>query len=239
MPALAGAGHRVLAMDLRGFGWSDAPPGGYEKENMADDVLAVLDQLGLEQVKLVGHDWGGWIGFLLGIRAPERFSHYLALNIVHPWVTRRNMVPHLWRFWYQQAILAPGLGYRLHRGGRFVPRIIRHWTVDQSAWDEATIRSFADNLAEPGPARAGVQVYRVFNLKEVPQVLAGKYLGRRLSVPTLLLFGSGDPVLRPRMLAGYQHHADQMRVELVPGCGHFIVDERPELVAERAREFLS
>ena len=37
---------------------------GYEKENIADDVLAVLDELGLERVKLVGHDWGGWIGFL-------------------------------------------------------------------------------------------------------------------------------------------------------------------------------
>ena len=42
MPALAAAGHRVLAMDLRGFGWSDAPPRGYEKENMADDVLAAV-----------------------------------------------------------------------------------------------------------------------------------------------------------------------------------------------------
>ena len=78
MPALAAAGHRVLAMDLRGFGWSDAPAGGYEKEKMADDVLAVLDQLGLERVKLVGHDWGGWIGFLLALRAPDRFSRFLA-----------------------------------------------------------------------------------------------------------------------------------------------------------------
>ena len=46
MPALAGAGHRVLAIDLRGFGWSEAPRDGYEKENMADDVLAVLDSSG-------------------------------------------------------------------------------------------------------------------------------------------------------------------------------------------------
>ena len=61
-------------MDLRGFGWSDAPRDGYEKENMADDVLAVLDELGIERVKLVGHDWGGWIGFLLALRAPHRVS---------------------------------------------------------------------------------------------------------------------------------------------------------------------
>jgi pimeloyl-ACP methyl ester carboxylesterase len=55
MPALADR-HRVVAMDLRGFGWSDAPRRGYEKENLADDVLAVLDELGIERV---GHDWGG------------------------------------------------------------------------------------------------------------------------------------------------------------------------------------
>ena len=55
---------------------------------MADDVLAVLDELGLERVKLVGHDWGGWIGFLLACGRRERFERYLALNILPPWTMR-------------------------------------------------------------------------------------------------------------------------------------------------------
>ena len=76
-------------------------------------------------------------------------------------------------------------------------------------------------------------------MKEAPPIAAGRYEGERLTVPTLLVFGEDDFVLRPTMLAGYEHHADEMRVELVPGCGHFIADERPELVAERAREFLA
>jgi pimeloyl-ACP methyl ester carboxylesterase len=75
-------------------------------------------------VKLVGHDWGGWIGFLLCLRAPERFDRYLALNILHPWIELRKALPQAWRFWYQQVILAPVLGYRLHRGGKFVPRVL-------------------------------------------------------------------------------------------------------------------
>src|SRR3954449_3915504 len=156
MPVLAAAGHRVLAMDLRGFGWSDAPPGGYEKENMADDVLAVLDELGIERVKLVGHDWGGWIGFLLALKAPQRFSRYLALNIVHPWVDVRNFAPHLWRFWYQLVVLAPVLGYALHRSGRVVPEGVRGGSEVKSVWEgpegEAALRSFAENLAEPDRA---------------------------------------------------------------------------------------
>jgi pimeloyl-ACP methyl ester carboxylesterase len=238
MPALSDR-HRVLALDQRGFGWSDAPADGYEKENLADDVLAVLDELGIERVKLVGHDWGGWIGFLLCLKAPQRFERYLALNILHPWVPPRRMLPKLWRFWYQWLILSPGIGYRLHRGGHFVPRALVGASTRKEVWDEATIRAFADNLAEPARARAGVQMYRVFNLREIGPILRGRYENQRLSVPTRLLFGTDDAALRPELLPGYERHADQMTVELVPGCGHFIADERPELVAERARDFFA
>lgn len=236
IPALSGK-HRVLAMDLRGFGWSDAPSGGYLKEDLAADVLAVLDQLGIERVKLVGHDWGGWVGFLLCLRAPERFERYLALNIVHPWIEIRKALPHAWRFWYQAAVLAPLLGYRLHRGGRFIRSILRLGVHDRNVWDERTLSSFADNLAEPDRARAAVQMYRVFNLREVGPVVRGRYAGQRLTVPTRMLFGTDDMAIHPSLLAGYEKHADDMRVELVPDCGHFIADERPDLVAAAALAF--
>lgn len=239
LPALAAAGQRAIALDLRGFGWSDAPSAGYEKENLASDVLAVLDALGLARVKLVGHDWGGWIGFLLCLREPGRFERYLSLNILPPWLNLRVVVPELWRFSYQLVVAAPGLGYRLHRGGAFVPRVLRGAATVRDGFDPATLRAFADNLAEPDRARACVQMYRTFQLREAPAVLAGRYAGQRLTVPTLHLHGTDDAALRPRMLAGYQRHADDMRVELVPGCGHFIADEMPALVAARAEAFFS
>jgi len=238
MPALAGQ-HRVLALDLRGFGWSDAPRDGYLKENLASDVLAVLDELGLKRVKLVGHDWGGWIGFLLCLRSPERFDRFLALNITHPWIERRKAFPHLWRFWYQQVIMAPGLGYLAHRRGKFVRRILRQWVVNRSVLDEQTLAIFADNLAEPARARAGVQMYRTFNLREVPQLSRGRYADQRLTVPTRMLFGTEDAAIHPALLAGYEKHTDDMEIELVPGCGHLIADERPDLVAKRAKAFLA
>lgn len=237
MPALADR-HRVLALDLRGFGWSDAPRRGYEKENMATDVLAVLDELGLDRVKLVGHDWGGWIGFLLGLRAPQRVERFLALNIVPPWVSLRNTIGHAWRFWYQQMVLAPGIGYGLHRRGDFVPRVLVGGSERKDVWDERTLRVFADNLAEPARARAAVQMYRVFNWREAWPIARGRYADRKLTVPTLLVFGVDDFVLRPQMLAGYQRHADDMSIELIEGCGHFIADEMPDLVAQKAKDFL-
>jgi pimeloyl-ACP methyl ester carboxylesterase len=238
MPALADR-HRVLALDLRGFGWSDAPRDGYEKENLATDVLAVLDELGIERVKLVGHDWGGWIGFLLCLRAPQRFESYLALNILPPWTTAGAMAPHLWRFWYQWLILSPGIGYRLHRSGVFVPKVLVGASTRHEPWDAETLNAFAEPFTEPARARAAVQMYRVFNLRETLPIVRGRYADKRLTVPTRMLFGTDDNALRPEILAGYERHADDMQVELVPGCGHFIADEMPELVAERARELFA
>jgi pimeloyl-ACP methyl ester carboxylesterase len=238
MPALADR-HRVLALDLRGFGWSEAPRDGYEKENMATDVLAVLDQLGIERVKLVGHDWGAWIGFLLCLRAPQRFERYLALNILPPWTTARAMAPHLWRFWYQWLILSPVIGYRLHRSGAFVPKVLVGASTSREPSDAETLRIFGDRFTEPARARAAVQMYRVFNLRETLPIVRGRYAHKRLTVPTRMLFGTDDKALRPDVLAGYERHAEDMEVEFVPGCGHFPADEVPELVAERARELFA
>ncbi len=190
IPALADR-HRVLALDLRGFGWSDAPPWGYEKEQLATDVLAVLDALGIDRVKLVGHDWGGWIGFLLCLRAPERFDRFLALGIPHPWQTLGSGWRDLPRFWYQLPIITPGLGYALHRSGLLVRAALRGGVTDGNAFDRTTIDSFADNLAEPARARACVQVYRVFVLRESLPVVRGRYMSSRLTVPTRLVARRG------------------------------------------------
>jgi pimeloyl-ACP methyl ester carboxylesterase len=238
IPALADR-HRVLAPDLRGFGWSDAPPGGYEKENLAADVLAVMDELGLGRVKLVGHDWGAWIGFLLCLRAPERFDRLLGFNIIHPWQRVGASLPHLWRFWYQWLIATPGVGYRGHRSRRLTDAALRGGVTDPGAWDEDTLAAFTTNLAEPARARACVRLYRNFVLRELPAIGLGRYRDSRLRVPTRIVFGADDRAMSHRQLAGHEGHADRFEVEVVPGCGHFIVDERPELVADRARSFLS
>ncbi len=234
IPALAER-HRVLALDLRGFGWSDAPRRGYEKEELATDVLAVLDALGIDRVKLVGHDWGGWVGFLLCLRAPERFDRFLALGIPHPWQTVRGGWRDLPRFWYQVPIITPGLGYALHRSGLMVRGALRSGITDGDALDQTAIASFAGNLAEPARARACVQVYRVFVLRESLRVARGRYASSRLTVPTRLVVGADDQVISAPMLSGWEPHADEMSVSVVPGCGHFIADERPGLVASEAR----
>jgi pimeloyl-ACP methyl ester carboxylesterase len=80
-----------------------------------------------------------------------------------------------------------------------------------------------------------VRLYRTFVMREFAPVAAGRYMGRRLTVPTRLLVGDGDSVIKSPMIAGWEPHADHMSAELVPDTGHFIADERPDLVAAEAR----
>src|SRR5436189_2974399 len=71
IPLLAD-GYRVICPDTRGSGWSDAPKDGYDKETMARDMLGIMDALELDRVRMIGHDVGGYLGFLICLRAPER-----------------------------------------------------------------------------------------------------------------------------------------------------------------------
>jgi pimeloyl-ACP methyl ester carboxylesterase len=234
-PALA-ANYRVICPDLRGFGWSGAPAGDYAKATLAADVIALLDALELERVDLVAHDWGAWIGFMLCLEHAERFGRYLALNMYTPWPEPPSLrgIPRIARLWYQVAIASPLLGERLVRQGGFVRRLItagaRH-----AAWSGADLDAFADVLAARERARASVQLYRTFLRRELRPFLAGQFNGKRLTMPTLLLHGTGDLAIDHRALGRWREHADEMDVELRDDSGHFIAEEIPEVVVSRAR----
>lgn len=202
-------------------------------------MLAVLEALDIDRVNLVGHDWGGWIGFLMCIREPDRFSKFLALGIPHPWQSLERGWRELPRFWYQLVILTPALGYGLHRTGHFVRLVLQGGTHDRATFTDEELAIFADNLAEPAHARACVNTYRTFVLREQLPLVRGQYESARLHTPTHLMVGDTDPVVQPSLIAGYESHADTMNVETVPDCGHFIVDEHPDLVTQRAKELFA
>lgn len=230
--------YRVICPDLRGFGWSDAPRDGYEKEQLVDDTLGLLDALGHERVRFVGHDWGGVVGFLLCLRAPERIERYLALNTGHPWTPLDlKTARHAWRFTYQAVISAPVLGpFVVGGGGQAALRRFNAAEARRAGWSDEDVEIFLAPLREPARARASQLLYRTFVLKEIGR-LGNRYRGRRLTVPTLFLHGTSDPVLHPDLIRGLEERADDARIEYVPKVGHFIADERPDLVAERALEF--
>ena len=231
---------RVICPDLRGFGWSDAPRDGYDKQAIAEDVLQLLDAMGLSRVRIVGHDVGGFVGFLICLKAPDRVDRYLALNTGHPFVRPTPAaLGTFWRFWYWPMLAAPLLGPWLVRHGVFQVLLRRWFTAERAGWSPSDTEVFVDALKQPVRALASSKTYRSYLLKDSPEVLFGRYRFQRLTVPTLMLHGLEDHILREPFLRGYQPFTDDMTVELVPGVGHFIAEERPELVAERALAFFA
>ena len=232
--------YRIICPDLRGFGWSAAPQSGYEKERLVDDILGILDALGIERVKLIGHDWGGWLGFLLCLREPRRVERYLALAILHPWIRLDwTLARNSWRFGYQAIISSPVMGAWLVRRPGLIGKLIRWDSADGSQWSEHDLRWYTDVLRDPARARASVQLYRTYLLREALPVLRGRYRSTRLHVPTLVLAGARDVTIPPALLRGYEPYAGDMTVEVVQSAGHFLPEECPALIAERARAFFS
>jgi pimeloyl-ACP methyl ester carboxylesterase len=199
----------------------------------------VLDALNLDRVKVIGHDWGGWTAFLMCIREPDRFTHFLALGITHPWQSFGHGWRHAYRFWYQGLILTPVLGYALHRSGALVRAALTRGALGGTAFTDDDLAIFADNLAQPARARACVAVYRTFVMREQLPLIRGRYAATRMPTRTHLMLGDSDAVLHPDLLAGYESHAEAMTTEIIPDCGHFIVDEYPDLVTQRARELFA
>ena len=217
---------RVIAPDFRGFGWSEVPGSGYEKEQLAADMVAVLDELGVEEVTLAGHDWGGYVGFLLALEHPERLKGFLALGILPPWGPRSPRATlESWRFLYQPVLSTPGIGR--HAGRALASRGLR-----DAGLSEADVDVFVSRIVgERGVATE--RLYRSFVLRELPHIVRGRYSPNDLHVPVELVLGKRDPVATRRVAEDVAGQSDRIELELIGDSGHFVVDEKPELVADR------
>ncbi len=214
--------HRVIAPDLRGHGWTEAPRSGYAKEQLATDLIAVLDALGAERVTWVGHDWGGWIGFLAGLRAPERFQRMLALCIPHPWT-----VPHprqLALLGYQGPISAPFIGPRV--AGRMVRSILQSGRGNDPL-AAADVALFAEHI----PADVTVSMYRTFLTHEVVPIARGRYAHAVLEFPTTVLVGERDLVTKGTPTGPVSGQA-QLQVGVLDGVGHWVPEQRSQAIVD-------
>jgi pimeloyl-ACP methyl ester carboxylesterase len=233
MPALAAAGAHVIAPDLRGFGWSEITARGYRKPSLALDVLAILDALGVERFRLAGHDWGGYLAFLLGLHRPDRVQRLMLLNTGHGFVKRdlRTLRAQA-GFWYMPLLGTPGVGPAIVRRGIHDALLQRSGAVE-GAWTDEDRRIFLDRI-DPHVTQ---QVYGSFVYAEAPVALLRRER-RRLRPPTRFLHGDADPAIRPDFIRGLEDHADDYRLELLPGLGHFCIEQAPEVVVPKMVDFL-
>ncbi len=234
--------HRVLAPDLRGFGWSDAPPGQYSKAGLAADVLRLLDALGVERTALAGHDWGGFVAQLVALHAPERITSLTAFSIPHLWLSLDEPDPRALArtLSYQLPLATPGVGSTLlQRVPAFLKTVLVNGVGPGFRWDPEDLDLYVEAQRRPDHARASSSVYRSFLVRELPALAKGRYAGRRLEMPVLLATGAHDPVVTPDRIDGLPEHAASGRTTVVEGAGHFLPEEAPERVLELIREAIA
>lgn len=226
IPVLAGAGFRVLAPDLRGFGWSDAPPTGYRKDELARDVQALMDALGLEKVAVVGHDWGGYVAYLLAGWEPERVTKLVALSIPSPHARAgAKDISALRGLAHMPLLSAPLVGHRIAGSKTFLRIVERAANNTPGAWNDVDRNIYVERWTDhPERARAATQVYRTF----VTQELGRPPAAPRPTQPVLALHGDRDPV-KPSLNKG---------ADIIAGAGHLPAEEAPATVNDRILTFL-
>lgn len=224
IPSLAER-YRVICPDLRGHGWTDAPRAGYDKEQLATDLLALLDAIGIEKVTWAGHDWGAHAGFLAALRSPERFERLVPLCVPPPFSRDRSLRALALLLSYQGPISTPLVGRFIVRHG-MAGRILRI-ARGKGEWTDEEVRTY-DEILRSRP-HVTVAMYRTFLTRELLPLARGRYVGRTLAVPTTLLVGDRDLITRS-VPAGPYDGQPNLSVQRVPGIGHFLPEEEPDAV---------
>jgi pimeloyl-ACP methyl ester carboxylesterase len=235
---LAAAGFRVVAPEQRGYARSDKPPRvrEYAIDRLVADALAVLDHVGAETAAVVGHDWGGGVAWRLAQAHPERVRKLVVINCPHPAAMRHALLTNpaqLMRSWYVFAAQVPGLPELASAatGHRLLARSMRR-TSRPGTFSDAELDEYRRQWATPGAVRGMVNWYRAA-VRHRPADA-----GRRVAVPTLLLWGERDAFLHPSLAAASAAFCDDVRVDRHPAATHWVTHEEPGWVNERIAGFV-
>jgi pimeloyl-ACP methyl ester carboxylesterase len=233
VPALTGAGMRVIAPDLRGFGESDKPEAveEYGILRSVSDMVAVLDGLGIEQVRVVGHDWGAAVAWVLAAAVPERVERLVAMSVGHPnaWGSRSTAARE--KAWYMLLFQFAGVAEELLTREDW--KLLREWTGGSG-----DLEAYLADLSRPGALTAGLNWYRANVAPELE-------LGPRpelppVAAPTLGMWSTGDRFLvEDMMLRSAEYVAGPWRYARIEGASHWMQLDTPQRVNELLLEFLS
>ena len=226
IPALAQAGHRVAALDLRGFGGSDRPPSGYDLATLAQDLAAVVRSLGHERAVVVGAGLGGQIAWALPSLAPDLTTAIVPVGAPHPLALRSLRARALSGPALQYVSLRiPGLAERRLRSRSALEGLLRSWAgphTREVLAEEAPY--YAELLSRPGAARSALEPLRNLVLSRAETAA----LDKPVTVPVLSMQGELDPVQPAQAYARDTHHvAGNLRQVTIHRSGHFPQEETP------------
>jgi pimeloyl-ACP methyl ester carboxylesterase len=241
--AVAAAGYRVVAPDLRGYNRSSKPRrvAAYDLPVLAGDVVALVRALGETSVAaLVGHDWGGVIAWHVAERHPALVERLVILNAPHPAVFARELrTPgQATRSLYVAFFQLPGVPELLLRGdGRFGPLLaaFERMVLRPGALTAADVERHREAIAQPGALTAALNYYRALGRRVARRGLRAGLVEREgaprtVAAPTLVLWGNRDPALGERLTEGLQAWAPRLRVRHFPEAGHWVQLDSPDAV---------
>ncbi len=240
IPALAAAGFRVIAPDLRGYNRSDKPPGAaaYRIECLVDDVVGLIRHAGEESAALVGHDWGGTIAFAAAMSHPETIERIGVLNAPHPATFARELrsFDQMRRSSYAAAFQVPKLPEAILRARDFalLRRVLRRDPSRPGAFTEADIDAYVAAWSQPGALTAAINYYRAAARSRL--LARGRF--QPIQQPTLLIWGDRDRYLRRSLSVGLSEWIPNVRIEHLPNASHWVQHDEPDRVNALLIDFL-
>jgi len=236
----------VIAPDFRGFGDSDrpdvAPVEGYAPEVLAQDLLALLDGLGISRVVVAAYDIGATVAQTLALRRPERIRALALFNPAYPGIGERRFDPSVQReFWYQH-FHALDWSDRLVANDRETVRLYLeyfydHWCGKKEAIREREFEAIVDAYARPGAVKASIAYYRARAAAKQAQAADAPSESQILQ-PTVIAWGKLDPVILAAWADRLQETFPNHELSLLPGIGHFVPIEAPQETIETIRRAL-
>ncbi len=241
IPALAAAGFRVVAPDMRGYNLSDKPPGidSYRTDLLTRDIERLIRACGEERATVVGHDWGGIVAWLFAMRYPDMVERLVILNAPHPGSTTRALLsPVQWlRSSYVLFFQIPWLPEAIWQAGNFalLRWLFRTDPQRRDAFTEEDIDRYVEAFSQPGALTATINYYRAAvqqNPLNVRQDL------RRIERPVLVIWGLQDRALGPELAEPDRQWVPNVRVEPLPDASHWVQQDAPARVNQLLLDFL-
>ncbi len=240
IPALAAAGFRAVAPDMRGYNLSSKPAGitAYSSEHLSADIAGLIRSLGAERAMVVGHDWGAVVAWAVAMRFPEMVERLAILNVPHPirFMQGLRTWQQLRKSWYIFFFQIPWLPEASARASKYAlfREVFRSDPVRQDAYTEEDIDRTIEAIARPGALTAMINYYRAaFRVPRSPGRIT------RIDAPTLVIWGDQDNYLGKELAEPPAKLVPNARVEHLPDASHWVHADRLGHVNQLLIDFFS
>jgi pimeloyl-ACP methyl ester carboxylesterase len=241
IPALTGAGFRVLAPDMRGYNLSARPSSvsSYAPAKLAADVRNLIAERGAPRAFVAGHDWGAAVAWLTAMRHPEAVERLAILNVPHP----RRMLEalrqpgrQLLRSWYIFFFQVPWLPERLLAAGDWRGLRQPFSEARPQAFTAADIERYKQAWSQPGAITAMLNYYRA-SIRRAPGGVSGRSLPP-VEAPTLIIWGERDRHLGAELAEPERRDVPHLeRVVRLRQASHWVQHDEPGRVSDLLIDF--